>query len=248
MGLHPRFPLLTRQDSNVVPRHLRGWDRCAALASSKCYSNIADAGDSLAFAQMLWAVSIAPYVLWAGGAGHRISLFGLVAIEFSLIERTAQRTLHTVLLVSLSRIGVSKSVFDISQSFMSSSKRWTVLKELVQAYDGLKVPLRLVRPLIPQSEGLARKVSYPTRDPLMDAERVCTRMGESATSKEECTPCGSHHGYPADTRGSVVGSHQGVDQEVDGKKMQLSRMFDTLVNQNIDLIFCLCIALAVLDP
>ena len=86
-----------------------------------------------------------------GGAGHRISLFGLVAIEFSLIERTAQRTLHTVLLVSLSLIGGSKSVFDISQSFMSSSKRWTVLKELVQAYDGLKVPLRLVRPLIPQS-------------------------------------------------------------------------------------------------
>ena len=106
---------------------------------------------------MLWAVSIAPYVPWAGGAGHRISLFGLVAIEFSLIERTAQRTLHTVLLVSLSRIGGSKSVFDISRSFMSSSKRrsrqkrWTVLKELVQAYDGLKVPLRLVRPLIPQS-------------------------------------------------------------------------------------------------
>ena len=73
-------------------------------------------------------------------------------------ERTTQHTLHTVLLVSLNRIEGTKSIFDISRSFMSSIERTLGIKEedrtevqkeeLVHAYGGLKVALHLIHPLI----------------------------------------------------------------------------------------------------
>lgn len=73
-------------------------------------------------------------------------------------ERTTQHTLHTVLLVSLNRIGGIKSIFDISQSFMGSIEKTLAIKEedrtevqkeeLVHAYGGLKVALHLIHPLI----------------------------------------------------------------------------------------------------
>ena len=73
-------------------------------------------------------------------------------------ERTTQHTLHTVLLVSLNRIGGINSIFDISRSFMSSIEKTLSIKEedrtevqkeeSVHAYGGLKVALHLIHPLI----------------------------------------------------------------------------------------------------
>lgn len=93
-----------------------------------------------------------------------VSLFTYYTVMLGLAsillvdERTTQHTLHTVLLVSLNRIGGIKSIFDISRSFMSSIERALDIKEedrteaqkeeLVHAYGGLKVALHLIHPLI----------------------------------------------------------------------------------------------------
>jgi E3 ubiquitin-protein ligase HUWE1 len=87
-----------------------------------------------------------------------ITRFTQIVFTDKASERTTQHTLHTVLLVSLNRIGGIKSIFDIGRSFMSSIERALAIKEedrtevqkeeSVHAYGGLKVTLHLIHPLI----------------------------------------------------------------------------------------------------
>lgn len=87
-----------------------------------------------------------------------IAKFTQAVVLIKILERTTQHTLHTVLLVSLNRIGGIKFIFDISRSFMTSIEKTLAIKEedrtevqkeeLVHAYGGLKVALHLIHPLI----------------------------------------------------------------------------------------------------
>ena len=103
MGRSSRFPHMAQQSPHVVPRNLRGWYRCSALVSGKCHSNIADARDSLASLQMLWAVSsVALYVPWAGGVGPWISVS--LWLWLGVLDAIQGVGLGIILLQTLSRL------------------------------------------------------------------------------------------------------------------------------------------------